>query len=387
MIKYSKFKFFHMLKNKFLPIGLSIAVIIGIIFSFSILPSEKNLNDSTPDLGEEIPEGYEFGNFFDNGLKSGTSSTKLEKGNQKASIRFTNSFTGKVSNVTLAVSSNSQQQVIVGFQEDDGNGNPRGEWLNDKAFNKTVVYEDLDRIFTFPEGVLITENKIYHIVIESENTNKTNNIKIKHYRVNTPHQPYNPNNPDIYLADSSINSLYYDGIKWVEQEKWPSFLVSFEDGKKIGQPYTLAAGWVIRDKTWVGQTFIPSFDYYISKIAFVVSKEGNPDQPLFYGIQDEENNILSNGFFTESEQLSRGKNWIEISLDEPVFFESEKLYRIYLYSPIPRAEEFYRVYGHEYSFDFDTGYGELRHRLTISHDYGKIWSAWKDADTIFKLTT
>ena len=376
-----------MLKNKFLPIGLSIAVIIGIIFSFSILPSEKNLNDSTHDLGEEIPEGYEFGNFFDNGLKSGTSSTKLEQGNQKASIRFTNSFTGKVSNVTLSVSSNSQQQVIVGFQEDDGNGNPRGEWLNDKAINKTVVYEDLDRTFTFPEDVLITKNKIYHIVIESENANKTNNIKIKHYQINTPHQPYNPNNPDIYLADSSINSLYYDGIKWVEQEKWPSFLVSFEDGKKIGQPYTLAAGWVIRDKTWVGQTFIPSFDYYISKIAFVVSKEGNPDQPLFYGIQDEENNILSNGFFTESEQLSRGKNWIEISLDEPVFFESEKLYRIYLYSPIPRAEEFYRVYGHEYSFDFDTGYGELRHRLTISHDYGNIWSAWKDADTIFRLTT
>ena len=376
-----------MLKKQFLPIGLSIAVIIGIIFSFSILPSEKNLNDSPHDFGKEIPEGYEFGNFFDNGLKSGMTSTKLEQGNQKASIRFTNSFTGKVSNVTLAVSSNNQQQVIVGLQEDDGNGNPTGEWLNDKAINKTIVSKELDRTFTFPEDVLITENKIYHIVIESENTNKTNNIKIKNYQVNTPHQPYNPNNPDIYLADSSINSLYFDGIKWVEQEKWPSFLVSFEDGKKIGQPYTLAAGWVIRDKTWVGQTFIPSSDYYISKIAFVVGKEGDPDQPLFYGIQDAENNILSNGFFTESKQLSRGQNWIEISLDEPVFFESEKLYRIYLYSPIPRAEEFYRVYGHEYSFDYDTGYGELRHRLTISHDYGKIWSAWKDADAIFRLTT
>jgi len=376
-----------MLKKLILPIGLSIAVIIGVVFSLPILPSEKNLNESTHELSKDIPEGYEFGNFFDNGLKSGMTSTKLEQGNQKASIRFTNSFTGIVSNITLSVSSNSQQQVIIGLQEDDGNGNPIGEWLNDKAINKTTVSKELDRTFTFPEDVLITENKIYHIVIESGNANKTNNIKIKNYQTNTPHQPYNPSNPDIYLDDSSINSLYFDGQKWNEQEKWPSFLVSFKDGKKIGQPYTLAAGWVIRDKTWVGQTFIPSSDYSISKIGFVVSKEGDPDQPLFYGIQDAENKILSTGFFTESKQLSRQQNWIEVSLDEPVFSESEKLYRIYLYSPIPRAEEFYRVYGHEYSFDYYTGYGELRHRLTISHDYGKIWSVWKDADTIFKLTT
>jgi hypothetical protein len=358
-----------------------------VIISVPLLSSEKNPNDSTNELIKEISQGYEFGNFFNYDLISGMTSTKLEQGDQKASIRFTNSYTGKVSNVTLAVSSNSQQQVVIGLQEDDGNGNPTGKWLNDKAINKTTVSKELDRTFTFPEDVLIKENKIYHIVIDSENANKTNNIKIKHYPANTPHQPYNPSNPDIYLYDSSINSLYFDGNKWTEQEKWPAFLVSFEDGKKIGQPYTLAAGWVIRDKTWVGQTFIPSSDYSISKIGFVVGKQGEPDQPLFYGIQDSENNILSNGFFTESKQLSFGQNWIEISLDESVFFESEKLYRIYLYSPIPRAEEFYRVYGHEYSFDYDTGYGELRHRLTISHDYGKIWSAWKDADAIFKLTT
>ena len=376
-----------MIKKLFLAIGLLVLVIIGIVISISIPSNDKILNDSTNNSVKEFPEGYEFGNFFDNGLKSGMTSTILEQDNQKASIRFTNSVTGKVSNVTLAVSSNSQQQVIVGFQADDGNGNPTGDWINNKSINKTMVFRELDRTFTFPEDVLITENKIYHIVIESENANKTNSIQIKQYHGNTPHQPYNPKNLDNYLADSSINSLYYDGTNWVEQDKWPAFLVSFGDGKKIGQPYTLAAGWVIRDKTWVGQTFIPSSDYYISKIALIVSKEGKPDQPLFYGIQDEKNNILSSGFFTDPEQLQRGKNWVEISLDKPVFFESEKLYRFYLHSPIPRAEEFYRVYGHEYSLDFDTGYGELRHRLTISHDYGKTWSAWKDADIIFKLTT
>jgi hypothetical protein len=312
-------------------------------------------------------------------------STSLEQGSQKASIRFTNSITGKVNNVTLAISSNDQQQVIVGLQDDDENGNPTGVWINDKAINQTTISKGLDNTFTFPESVLITANKTYHIVIESENANKTNNIRIKNYYTNTSNQPYNPDNPDIYLADPSINSLFFDGTKWIEEDKWPAFLVSFADGEKIGQPYTLAAGWVIRDKTWVGQTFVPSSDYNISKISFVVSKEGDPDHPLFYGIQDSENNILSNGFFTESKQLSLGQNLIEISLDQPVFFESGELYRVYLYSTIPKEEEFYRIYGHEYSFDYDVGYGGLRHTLTISHDFGQTWSPWKDADTIFRL--
>jgi len=367
-----------------LTIFLSI-VIIGIIFSIS--NSEKHIEDSVNTPDKDISEIHEIGNIFDNGLKSGMTSTILDNGNQKASIRFTNSISGKVNAVTLSVSSNSQQQVTIGIQEDDGHGNPTGQWLSEKAVNKTIVSKELDRTFTFSENVMIQENQIYHIVLESENANNLDYLKIKHYLANTPHQPYNKSNPDLYLSDPSINSLYFDGKKWHVEEKWPSFLVSFVDGKKIGQPYTLAAGWVIRDKTWVGQTIIPSSDYNISKISFVVGKEGNPDQPLYYGIQDEDGNILSNGFFTESNQLSWRNNWVGISLEEPLFLKSEKLYRIYLYSSIPKTEEFYRIYGHEYSFDYDIGYGELRHRLTISHDGGKIWSAWKDADTIFKLTT
>lgn len=349
--------------------------------------SEKNQPNETSDLVSINSKPYEFGNYFDNGLITGMTSTYLEKGNQKASVRFTNFITGNVSSVTLSVSSNNPQKVTVGLQEDDGNGNPTGNWLNELGINKTIIFRDLDRTFTFPDNVMIEENKIYHIVIEPENNNTSTNIKIKHYQTNTPYQPFNPDNLDIYRPDLSINSLFFDGNQWIEQEKWPSFLVSFEDGQKIGQPYTLAAGWVIRGETWVGQTFIPSSDYHVSKIAFVVSKEGAPDQPLFYGIQDEKNNILSDGFFIESEKLSWGKKWVEVDLDESVFFESEKLYRIYIYSSIPKGDEFYRVYGHEYSFDFDTGYGELRHRLTISHDSGKTWSAWKDADAIFRLTT
>jgi hypothetical protein len=373
-----------MLKKTPLLIGLTVAVIIGAIISISVLPSEKNISDSTH-FDKVIPNAYDLGNFFGNDLHSGMTSTSLEQGSQKASIRFTNSITGKVNNVTLAISSNDQQQVIVGLQDDDENGNPTGVWINDKAINQTTISKGLDNTFTFPESVLITANKTYHIVIESENANKTNNIRIKNYYTNTSNQPYNPDNPDIYLADPSINSLFFDGTKWIEEDKWPAFLVSFADGEKIGQPYTLAAGWVIRDKTWVGQTFVPSSDYNISKISFVVSKEGDPDHPLFYGIQDSENNILSNGFFTESKQLSLGQNLIEISLDQPVFFESGELYRVYLYSTIPKEEEFYRIYGHEYSFDYDVGYGGLRHTLTISHDFGQTWSPWKDADTIFRL--
>ncbi len=375
-----------MLKKLILSIGFSI-FFIGMAVLLFIESSEKTQVDSTSNLSKDIQESYEIGNFFNNGLKSGMTFTKLEQGNHKASIRFTNSITGNVNNITLSVSSNNQQQVIVGLQEDDGNGNPLGKWLGDVAFNKTSVSKKLDQTFTFQENALIEEDKIYHIVIESENANKTNNVKIKNYQVNTPHQPYNPLNPDIYLSDSSLNSLFFDGTNWIEEDKWPTFLVSFEDGKKIGQPYTLAAGWVIRDLTWVGQTFIPSSDYTVSKLGFVVSKQGEPAQPLFYGIQDSKNNILSTGFFTDANQLSWGQNWIEILLDKPVFFESGELYRIYLYSPIPREDEFYRVFGHEYSFDYYIGYGELRHHLTISHDKGNIWSKWDDADLIFKLTT
>ena len=376
-----------MSRKLILLIGVSIAIAIGTVIILLILTSEKTSEDQTLKLSTEIPEMYQFGNFFNNGLRSGTTTTVLNEDNQKASIRFTNPYTGLVNHITLSVSSSIQQQVVIGLQEDDGNGNPLGEWVNHQFINKTIIPNELETTFSFSEDVLITDNKIYHIVIEPGYTNKTNEIRVKHYQANTPHQPYNPNNPDNYLDDPSINSLYFDGGKWIEQKKWPSFSILFKDGKKIGQPYTLAAGWVIRDKTWVGQTFIPSLNYSISKIGFVVDKEGEPDLPLFYGIQDSENNILSTGIFTEAKQLSFGQNWIEIPLENSVFFESEKLYRIYLYSSIPRTDEFYRIFGHEYSFNYDIGYGGLKHRLTISHDNGKNWSAWNDADAIFKLTT
>ncbi len=234
-------------------------------------------------------------------------------------------------------------------------------------------------------SVPIQKGKVYNIVIEPAENITNDKISILTYMSNGFAQPFNNDNPDIVWHDSMMNVLFYDGNGWREENKWPIFDVGYSDNRSEGQPYSLAAPWVIHNKVYVGQEFLPSSDYRIGKIAFVVSLKGEPKDKLYYEIIDSNNTIMAKGLFAEKSNLTR-RTWIEVTLNSSVTLEKGKIYRIILLSPGTDLDNAYNVYGHEFTYNASIGYGGLLHQLTISYDAGSTLSGWEYADAIFKLT-
>ncbi|MEJ5292409.1 MAG: hypothetical protein WHS82_02340 [Candidatus Methanosuratincola sp.] len=151
--------------------------------------------------------------------------------------------------------------------------------------------------------------------------------------------------------------------------------------------YVSAAQWVVWGSTYVGQTFVPTKDYKITKIAFDVStKQAAPQDKLYYQIRGPDNQILANGVFAEPGQLTPWQSWVEVGLPSPVTLKAGQAYRILLLSPGTSLENAYHLYGHEFSYNSSIGYGGHRHAITVSLDGGAHWADNYDADAIFRLT-
>lgn len=374
-----------------------------VIGEFNVTSTQKVIETIGEDdiLGKTIPPNYKFGNFFDNGLLVGMDWTDLENSEQIHSIRFTNKHAGEISVITLELLVHSTREAIVGIQEDNGAGYPSGTWNNDQSYVKTILPPTQEKSqFELPQSFKVSNNKVYHIVIQlgpplpdnliSDDSAKDiaigSDVKVIHYKKNTPYQPFNPEDPDIYWSDTAINSLHYTGTEWVVLDKWPIYLLRYVDGAVDGQPYTLKAHWVVNSKRSAGQTIIPHSDYKVSKFGFLVNKKGNPVDDLFYGVKDLNNNLLASGLFAKSNDLTKRLSFIEVSLGEPIDLKAGNLYRFYVYSDIPRGDDHYNLYGHEFSLNNTAGYGGEIHRLTTSGDF-EHWGPWYDADAVFALTT
>ena len=367
-----------------------------------IQPSDSSIKELKPDeiLNKKIPSNYEFGNTFINLLQSGQIFSEIENEDQKASIRFTNQYEGFLEKITLNIFVQNNSTGITGIQLDDGQGNPDGIWINLPSDSILIPTGQKARHFFPPEPIFLEKNKIYHIVIQhgsslqspgTENSAQSiESILILNYKNNAGGYPFNPEDPDIFLPDPAIDSLFFDGTTWQVLDRWPSFLLSYSDGHLEGQPYTLAAPWSVTDNTYVGQTIIPHSEYNVTEFSFVLGLDGNPSEPFYYGIQDHEGTILDTGVIATRDELSWRQTLVTVELEEPIKLDAGKLYRFYVFSTIPKPEnqtDFYKIFGQEFSFDYGLTYGGLIHRLTISHDYGMTWAAWLDADTIFILKT
>ena len=323
----------------------------------------------------------EIGNSFDNELRKGMGAILIDSTDKKASIRFTSQYTGTITRIVLFLNSDEPLKIMLGMQDDNG-GIPSGIWLA----KNTVQLNQSGSKFTAVDilGTSVEKGKVYHIVVQPESDLDTNLYMVTYY-TNSFAMPYNPADPDILKPDKILDSLFYDGNNWLEQSSMPIFVVEYIDGKKDGQPYSLAAPWVIKESTHVGQKLVPYFSYNVTEVAFVVSKQGDPKDKLYYQILDSENSTLANGVFALPDELTNDMSWAKVKLQKPVRFENEKSYIIALYSPMTDIQNTYQVYGHEFSIDPTIGYGGVRHHLIISTDGGKKWMAWFDADTIFRM--
>jgi len=240
----------------------------------------------------------------------------------------------------------------------------------------------------FESPVPLIKNNVYHIVIKPiEDLADDDPIRVLMFRFNEKARPLNDENLDEPAIDEFMNVLFYDDENWTVLDHWPIFTIVYSDGFVDGQPYTLAAPWVTRGFIYWGQTIIPQKDYEIEKIAFVITKRGEPEDHLYYEIRNEQNDILSEGIFTTTNELRGTPKWVEITINETILFEKDKIYRIVFNSPLTKSDNSYTIFGLEFSMNKEIGYGGLEHRLTASRDNGTTWAAWNDADFIFRLTT
>ncbi len=347
---------------------------------------ENNHQADVKIVGKKIPSGYVMGNTIDIRLLSGIGSLYLESSEERISIRFTAQLSGEVSTLTFnAYAPEGDLQARVGLQEDN-HGSPKGEWITEDGFEISEIPNKSSFItINLQRTVRISNGTVYHVVIEATEIKEGEKILIRTYLANAFAKPLNYEDPDVVWPDPMLNTLFYDGEKWREENKWPIFVIGFSDGRYEGQPYSLEAPWVIYRSKYVGQTIIPASDYSIGKIAFVVSVKGEPSDKLYYEIRDQDNKVLVKGVFATADLLTIRMTWIEVSLPSPVEFTAGKLYRIVLLSPETDLENPYHMYGHEFGYNSSIGYGGLQHQLTTSNDAGMKWIENEDADAVFKL--
>ena len=265
------------------------------------------------------------------------------------------------------------------------NGIPTGTWLGSDSYGSVTLTKTKGfvqaKLF---KPVKIVEGEKYHIVasLKEEGGQK---VMLLTFPANSPYRPLNISDSDSVAMDKAINTLTYKSGEWTLENKWPVFAVEYEEGGVEGQPYSLSAPWVINEDLHVGQKFIPSRNYKMGSFAFVVGLQGEPTDKLYYEIRDGDNNVIMDGVFATAENLSKWKKWVSVDLPEPVTLKKDNVYRLLLNSPGTSLENSYRVYGHEFSYDYSIGYGSTRQQLTLSHNGGMSFSDSNDADAVFKI--
>lgn len=355
----------------------------------SNLENSKNVKLMPKDtINKEVLPGHVFGFIPDNDLETGMSVITLSNPDEKLSIRFTSKFSGDLTKLHLRFENQENIKVRVGIQKDI-EGFPSGQWMgNSNGILEKLVNSETKRhdTFDFSEKITLIENEIYHIVIEIDEKTVESNFFLITYNANWPFTPFNHQDPDNTWEDKAINTLFFDGISWAVQDKWPIYVIDYSDNASDGQPYSLMAPWIIRESSMVGQTVRPFSSYLVDEFAFVVSLDGNPTDNLYFTIYDAENNILRNGTFATPDELTKKKSWQQVKLTSPLPLESGETYRFVLNSPNTDLKNPYKVFGHEFMLDQTLGYGSINHHLTKSTN-GIQWSKWYDADTAFKLIT
>jgi len=339
-------------------------------------------NQTNPTPTQEFEE--EIGNTIGGNLSSGVNTISIENPKQVVSIRFTAKYSGEATHVVFDGKVPQPQLMQVGLQEDN-NGKPSGEWV-DGGFGLTGPAGEGFKTVKLQDTVHITQGKVYHLVIKMVNSTVNDETFIYTLFGNAFAQPLNDKSPDKVWPDPKMETLFFDGKKWRQENSEPIFVIKYADGRSEGQPSSLGAPWLILDKVFVGQIIIPSSNYKLEKISFVVSMYGKPKNPLFYQMRDSSNNILAKGVFSTVVQLNPSPKWIEVKLDSPVVLKNGELYRIFIFSPETDHYNAFQLYGDEFSYDNNIGYGNVQEQLTISYDSGMTWLPWKDADAIFKLT-
>jgi hypothetical protein len=331
-----------------------------------------------------------IGNNLDISLTRGRSGISITDGSQMTSFRFTAKYSGDVSALAVYTSNGGNRTMLVGIQP-DRDGFPSGDWLVSDGYGSIKAQSNGFVVANLAAAPNLRAGSIYHLVVKPELTNEDSTkfaipVTLLVYPANGLAQPYNPERLDSVWPDLEMNSLFFDGRSWKEMAKWPDFAVIYSDGRMEGQPYTLNAPWVVHGSVYVGQIIEPTYDYTLHEFSFLVGSRESPSDSICYEIRDWEDNVLAAGQFAEKGEITgSGKVWHKVSLESGLQLNEGEKYRIILLAPGTSVDNAYELFGHEFSYNSDLGYGGTDIQLTISYNAGKKWDRWDDADAVFTL--
>lgn len=199
----------------------------------------------------KIPGGgtSNYGNQFI--MNSLTTIYRLNNPNYRLSMRFTAQKSGNVGQLRIYLAAFKNSGGInyrYGIQADKG-GFPSGTFLSSATanFNSTGW-----QIVNLPSPAVLTAGNVYHLVVQYDSGNIPNTNRYIDIRSTNP---LNGLIPQTMLADTSANTLRFNGTAWALLDQQPLYVLGFDDGTFEGNPFDNRGNRSIYGKYVEGEKF------------------------------------------------------------------------------------------------------------------------------------
>ena len=287
-------------------------------------------------LQYEVADVAYYGNQFVVGNISGAG--PLSNASKMTSLRFTASGDNTVSGARVYLEQSQGVSPVYRYGiQSDVSGEPSGVWLG--ATNQGYGdYQSLAvgwQSIILNEGVVLTQDTVYHLVIEHQSgtVNGGNNIELRRS------DPINLLRAYDSSADVQSNILFSEdsGINWTVQNYQPIYLLDFIDITYEGNPYHEVVQNEIYGDNYFGQQFlVTGSDIMVSTVGMDVSENNQgPQADLILGFYNVTGGVLlATSTLTTSDQIANGSySWQEFFFDQPLTLSSGNTYRIYISAP------------------------------------------------------
>ena len=260
---------------------------------------------------------------------------RLNDMNIYGSTRFTASETKTITAIRIYLASLLGVPIYnVGIQKSAVDNNPDGIWLALNNFSSKLGGWN---ICTLDIPVSLIKGEAYHIVITPnfvDGSNYMRLIELKHANHFIPLNKESDKN--INNSDPNLAVMEFRNNRWSTLDRTPVFLLDYDDGTFMGQPYSDRIQSLIYSNKTSGER-IKIFDgpKTISSIGFWIRRRGDVTllDNLYYKISDDIGNILSNGILATPENVGTGYAWHDVILSTHLTLDNGGYYNILFSSP------------------------------------------------------
>lgn len=365
----------------------------------------------TNDEGGEIKLAYGEGEGSHTGNRFSVYGTDddtlhLDDANKKVSYRFTAQNTKTVEKIRVYIADANKNKMPTyryGLQGDN-NGNPDGTWLGatQNGYSDEQFYEANEGWveITLGENVDITEDTIYHLVIEYESgsINAGQSVTLRSLDPLNLVVPYDSSDDENLMTRWTEDG----GTNWEDVNRNPIYMLMFTDTdpEAEGNPYYEATDQEVYGNYFKGEIFKYEDDTeFFNRLSVYVKKkpgegEGQiPEEDLNVTIVDVTDpgneQELFTGVFISKNDITTDYQLHEIPLDPELTFIEGHDYKFYMHSEGTSQNRSYHIEhatNIDQSPDNEINYQGLNGRYTSSDDAGNTWTTYDNQDTMFRLS-